>query len=138
MGARDRRFAGSGIFSFEAVSRGAQESVAIDSSRAHTAAIDKAARELNAPIRTLTADAINGIDRVRGEVFDVVYADPPYDYDRYDDLLLALDTRLTLAPDALVAIEHRRGTAPFAANLTRLQHSRRTGYGEVWISFFIP
>lgn len=130
-------FAGSGIFSFEAVSRGARESVAVDTSRAHTAAIEKNARTLEAPIRTITADALAGIKRLGGEVFDLIYADPPYDYGRYDELLTAIDGGVTFAPEAVVAIEHRRRTEPFTANLTRLQHTRRAEYGEVWISFFI-
>lgn len=130
-------FAGSGIFSFEAFSRGANECVAIDSSRTHTAAIERAARELGAAIRTVTADVLAGIKRLRGEVFDVIYADPPYAYDRYDDLLMAVDQELALAGNALVAIEHRRRTEPFTQSPTRLRFARRAEYGEVWISFFI-
>ena len=130
-------FAGSGIFSFEAVSRGAASAVAVDASRRHTASIDKAARELEAPIRALTGDALDGIKRLDNEVFDLVYADPPYAYAQYDELLAALDARLGLAPGAIVAIEHRRNTEPFTINLTRLRHARRAEYGEVWISFFI-
>ena len=130
-------FAGSGIFSFEAVSRGAKEAVAIDSSRTQTSAIERTARELDLPVRAITADAIAGIKRLRGEVFDVIYADPPYRYERYDDLLMSIDTDLTLAPDAVLAIEHRRRTEPFTATPTRLKSSRRAEYGEVWISFFI-
>ena len=130
-------FAGSGIFSFEAFSRGAKECVAVDASRAHTAAIDKNASALDARIRTVTADALAGIKRLGGDVFDVIYADPPYAYERYDELLMAIDSNLQLAPDALVAIEHRRRTEPFQSNPTRLRHTRRAEYGEVWISFFM-
>lgn len=129
-------FAGSGIFSFEAVSRGARESVAIDDSRAHTAAIDKTATSLAVPVRAVTADVIAGIKRLGDEVFDVIYADPPYAYERYDELLMSIDTTLTLASEAIVAIEHRRRTDPFTANPPRLQFLRRAEYGEVWISFF--
>lgn len=130
-------FAGSGIFSFEAVSRGAAEAVAIDASRANTAAIDRAARALEVPVRTITADVLAGIKRVGGEVFDLVYADPPYAWGLYDELLAAIDGGLGLAPGALVAIEHRRRTEPFTKTLTRLQSTRRAEYGEVWITFFI-
>jgi 16S rRNA (guanine(966)-N(2))-methyltransferase RsmD len=129
-------FAGSGIFSFEAVSRGARESVAIDDSRAHTAKIDKEALSLEVPIRTVTSDAVAGIKRLGGEVFDVIYADPPYAYQQYDELLMSIDTDLALAPEALLAIEHRRRTEPFTASPTQLRFLRRAEYGEVWISFF--
>jgi 16S rRNA (guanine966-N2)-methyltransferase len=130
-------FAGSGIFSFEAVSRGAAGAVAVDNSRRHTAAIDKTALALQVPIRTVTADVTAGIKRLGDQVFDLVYADPPYAYERYDELLMSLDTTLKLAPEAIVAIEHRRRSEPFTGNPTRLQFLRRAEYGEVWISFFI-
>ena len=130
-------FAGSGIFSFEAVSRGAKESVAVDASRRHAAAIEKLARELDVPVRAIGTDALAGIKRLRGEVFDVVYADPPYAYESHDQLLTAIDTELTLAPEAVVAIEHRRNTNPFETIPTRLRPLRRAEYSEVWISFFI-
>jgi 16S rRNA (guanine966-N2)-methyltransferase len=130
-------FAGSGIFSFEAASRGARECVAVDLSRKHTEAIERTARALEVPVRTVTADALAGIKRLGGEVFDVIYADPPYAYTQYDDLLMTIDHHVKLGDGALVAIEHRRRTEPFAATPSRLQFSRRAEYGEVWITFFI-
>jgi 16S rRNA (guanine966-N2)-methyltransferase len=130
-------FAGSGIFSFEAISRGAKESVAIDKSRVHTAAIERTAKELGAPVRAVTADVLAGIKRLGDQVFDVIYADPPYSYDHYDDLLMSIDSNVRLAEAAVVAIEHRRHSEPFTAELQRLRFSRRAEYGEVWISFFI-
>ena len=130
-------FAGSGIFAFEAVSRGARESVAVDLSRAHTRAIESMARELNVPVKAVAANAIAGIKRLGSAVFDLVYADPPYDYGHYDQLLTAIDTELPLASDALVAIEHRRNTNPFSTPPARLREWRRSEYSEVWITFFI-
>ncbi|MEO8378360.1 MAG: 16S rRNA (guanine(966)-N(2))-methyltransferase RsmD [Acidobacteriota bacterium] len=130
-------FAGSGIFSFEAVSRGAGRSVAVDQSPRQVAAIEKTARLLEVPVRAIAADALTGIKRLQSEVFDVIYADPPYSYEHYDPLLLAIDSELTLAPGALVAIEHRRNTNPLTVHPTHLRPHRRAEYGEVWITFFI-
>ena len=130
-------FAGSGIFSFEAVSRGARSSVAIDISRAHTHAIERTARELSVPVKAVQADALTGIKRLGSAVFDLVYADPPYDYGHYDPLLTTIDTALALEPEAVVAIEHRRNTNPFPTEPKRLRAWRTSEYGEVWITFFI-
>ena len=129
-------FAGTGIFSFEALSRGAESSVAIDLAGAQIAAIEQLATEWELSIRSIRADALTGIKRLRSTVFDLVFADPPYAYDSYDALLLAIDESITLADDAVIAIEHRRHAEPFTATTGRLRLSRRAEYGEVWISFF--
>jgi 16S rRNA G966 N2-methylase RsmD len=60
----------------------------------------------------------------------VVYADPPYDFDRYDELLATLD-----ALPAFIAIEHRRKTN-LAPETKHLRFLRRAEYGEVWISMY--
>lgn len=119
-------FAGSGIFSFEAVSRGAESSLAIDSSRKNCEAIETLAKEFEANITTMTADVIAGIARLGDRVFDLAYADPPYDYAQYDELRSAIDGHA-----AFYAIEHRRRHEPFT-----VPPARRVEYGEVWISLF--
>jgi 16S rRNA (guanine966-N2)-methyltransferase len=130
-------FSGSGVFAFEAISRGAKCAVAIDNSRKHTEAIDALARELEVDVKTMTADVFTGIKHLGAEVFDVIYADPPYLYERYDELLLTVDGAVPLAEGAVVAFEHKRGTNPFKSEPKRLQFDRRAEYGEVWITFFI-
>ena len=142
-------FAGSGIFSFEAVSRGAASAIAIDSSRKNIAAIEKLAKEWDVNVKAVVGDvllvgggqwAVGGKDNLGtghwapGTRHDVVYADPPYDFARYDDLLAVLDG-LSLAPDALVAVEHRRKTE-LASETKYLRLLRRAEYGEVWISMY--
>lgn len=129
-------FAGSGAFSFEAVSRGAASAVAIDNARANTVAIKKLAEALEVPVRAITTDALSGISRVEDEVFHVIYADPPYGYEGYDALLTAIETTLKLGPDTVIAVEHRRRSEPFTTERERLRFERRAEYGEVWISFF--
>jgi 16S rRNA (guanine966-N2)-methyltransferase len=125
-------FAGSGIFSFEALSRGAASAVAVDSSRRNLEGIAKTATALGVVVETTLADAVEA--RVSGP-FDLVFADPPYDFGRYDELLAALD-RLVYREDALVAVEHRRHTSPFTVSPRQLSFWRTAEYGEVWISFF--
>lgn len=126
-------FAGSGIFSLEALSRGAAAAVAVDQNRKQCAAIEETARTLGVAVTTLSGDVIEVLPRVGTKAFDLVFADPPYDYGRYDGLLTAL-ARAPLAEDALVAVEHRRRSEPF--HDTPLREIRRAEYGEVWITFF--
>jgi 16S rRNA (guanine966-N2)-methyltransferase len=127
-------FAGSGIFSFEAVSRGAAAATAVDHERRNVETIDRQAKEWNVPVKAVAGEVtevLTGLD----ETFDIVYADPPYDYDGYDELLQAID-RLSLSSNALVAIEHRRRSDPFTQYDGRLRAARRAEYGEVWITLF--
>lgn len=125
-------FAGSGIFSFEALSRGASSATAVDTSKQNLAGIAKHAEAFGVAVKTILGDAVLA---PAGE-FDLVYADPPYDFGRYDDLLVGLDG-MKLAPDGVVAVEHRRHTSPFTVEPKRLAFWRRAEYGEVWMTFFI-
>lgn len=124
-------FAGSGIFSFEALSRGAASATAVDSSKQNLAAIAKHAEAFGVAVKTMPGDAT----APPGGEFDLVYADPPYDFGRYDDLVLGLDG-MKLAPGGVVAVEHRRHTSPFTVEPKRLAFWRRAEYGEVWMTFF--
>ena len=121
-------FAGSGVFSLEAISRGAKGATAVDRD---VVPVTKIAKELSVPVTAVAGDVLKVIPKL-SKPFDVVYADPPYEYDDYDPLLEALDRANT----GVVAIEHRRRTEPFTITPKRLQFQRRAEYGEVWITFF--
>jgi 16S rRNA (guanine966-N2)-methyltransferase len=123
-------YAGSGIFSFEALSRGAKSATAVDR---NTTAISRQSSKLGVAVNAINGDVLAVLKRLR-ERFDLVYADPPYDYERYDELVTAI-AALPLEADAIVAVEHRRRTNPFngALNIWRTAE-----YGEVWITFFRP
>lgn len=127
-------FAGSGIFSFEAVSRGAASATAIEHDRRKTESIVKLANEWRVPVNAVPGEVLATLRQLR-DPFDVVYADPPYDFDGYEKLVDAIG-RLSLANDAVVAVEHRRRTNPFSGAGGRLPVQRRAEYGEVWITFF--
>ena len=115
-------FAGSGIFSFEAVSRGAASAVAVEENRKYAAAIEQRATEWKVPVTVLGRDVFKALPKLG--TFDLVYADPPYDFGRYDELVEAVS-----GVGALVAIEHRRGVNLPVGGDTR-------EYGEVSITFF--
>ena len=134
-------FAGSGVFSFEAISRGAASAVAIEQDRKAVETIAKLANEWDVSVTPIAADVFSGIPRLAAKVadgakFDVVYADPPYSFGRYDELLETIDRHVPLADRALVAIEHQRRSEPFTIECKRLKAARRAEYGEIWITLF--
>jgi 16S rRNA (guanine966-N2)-methyltransferase len=134
-------FAGSGVFSFEAISRGASSATAVEQDRRSVATITRLANEWNVPVTAIASDAFVEIPRLgKGffdhAAFDIVFADPPYSFARYDDLLAAIDRDVALSETAIVAIEHQRRSEPFTIKTTRLNATRRAEYGEVWITLF--
>ena len=130
-------FAGSGIVTLEALGRGALSALAVDGDlRAVKTLEANAARvgERVMEIRRLTLPA--GLARLTVEKvgpFDLVFADPPYNFDLYEELLQGLAGLLT--PDAEVAVEHssRREMPQEAGPLTRVDVRR---YGESAVSFY--
>ena len=131
-------FAGSGIFALEAISRGAASAISIESVPAAAEALSKIAQEWDVPLRVIASDVFAGLKRLEpGTSVDLVYAGPPYEFDRYQVLLERLDSLPGLAPGATVAIEHRRTDDPFThETLERLGYLRTAVYGEVAFSLF--
>lgn len=131
-------FAGSGIFSLEAGSRGAARIVTVDRSRRALLGIAALARDWNLPVETMLSDAIGAIHRMEGSrPFDLVYVDPPYDSTDYAEVLSELDRSLPLGDGATVAVEHRSGRLPFdPAAFSRLAFRKTTRYGNVSITYF--
>ncbi|HVT04838.1 MAG TPA: RsmD family RNA methyltransferase [Thermoanaerobaculia bacterium] len=130
-------FAGTGAFAFEAVSRGAAAVVAVDRSPKSTRLIEATAAQMQVSVETLTADALEALERNWPVPFDVVYADPPYDYVGYQELVDTIDTFLPLAPGATVGVEHRSIGMPFRTDsCQRLIFRRDSRYGNVAISIF--
>lgn len=126
-------FAGSGIFAFEAVSRGAASALAVEQDKKYAAAIERLAAEWQAPVTAMARDVFTALPHLDGP-FDLVYADPPYDFGRYDELVEAIGG-IRLSEDALVAIEHRVGTG-FSRSDGRLKPAATREYGEVSLTFF--
>ena len=129
-------YAGSGIFSFEALSRGAATALAVDRLRRSVEAIERHASTFGVDVETRTGAVVETLPRLRNREFDIVYADPPYDSGEYEPLIRRIDADMTLAPEAIVVVEHRSHDHPFSDSLSRLQLSRREAYGEVCMQFF--
>ncbi len=109
-------FAGSGAVGIEAISRGAARAVFIEN-RARTAAIladnidicriGEIAEILRAPWKAAAARLAD-----RGDAFDVVFADPPYDRPDPGGLLRDVAEAGILAAGGIAIIEHRTGSVP--------------------------
>ncbi len=83
------------------------------------------------------ADVLRYLSGSDHEQFDIIYVDPPYDYQDYGKLLESLDSSPAICPGATVAVEHRRKTTITAGlNLAQLVHRDGRSWGQVTVEFF--
>lgn len=90
-------FAGSGAFGIECVSRGAASAVMVDDSPEATAAVahnTAVLEEDSTRVTVVRADALTYA--ATAPPFDLVFADPPYDFTRWADLLGRLHPKIEL------------------------------------------
>jgi len=84
-------FAGSGALGLEALSRGAKKVIAVESDRTSCRVITRNTRSLGAKNYTsLQRDVLAYLDTPSSEQFDLIFADPPYEKDFSDSLLLSV------------------------------------------------
>ncbi|MGB8332730.1 MAG: RsmD family RNA methyltransferase [Polyangiales bacterium] len=108
-------FAGTGAFSFEALSRGASNAVLVDLDARAIGQVVQSARELGLSAQTRTL-RVNLLGEPTGAIrkipameqgFTLLFADAPYaEIDAVPPLLEALIASARLTPGALVVIEH--------------------------------
>lgn len=132
-------FAGSGANGIEALSRGAQFAVFADSDRRSLVTVERNLEttrlaESAEVHRLVLPKGLSALGR-SGESFDLVFADPPYDFVEYGALLNGLCHNALLSPGAMVIVEHSARVSVLSKNLL-LGCSRRAEYGDTALSFF--
>lgn len=98
-------FSGSGILSFEAISRGAARATLVDNNPDHIKAIRKFAEKLGEKdnITTFIAEATTW--RSFSDKFTLVFIDPPYKTEYFKTVLDNLHLNNSLAEEANIVIE---------------------------------
>ncbi len=132
-------FAGTGNLTLEALSRGAAEAILIDASREAGKTIHENLKALGflGRSRTWTAPVFRSIRLLsrRGETFDLIFLDPPYEKDWVGRVLTAIAQKGLLRETGVLVAEHsvREKVEETYGPLT-LQDQRR--YGSTLLSFF--
>ncbi len=113
-------FCGSGAVGFECVSRGADEVVFVD---LNTQLTVKNAEHLKTEdsCRIIRADSMKYIESTQ-ESFDFLFADPPYDFQHYDQLVLR-----SLLISKVTILEHPGSYVPCESIKANLILSRKAG-----------
>jgi len=127
-------FAGSGQMGLEALSRGAERAVFIDSSREAMEIVKKNARSTGFFERShfLVSDFRNYIRKAAGrEKFDLVFIDPPYELKCCSEAAALLARSGLIIPGALVVLESGEEQIDLAEDrLSRYELIKSAQYGK--------
>ncbi len=90
-------FAGTGLMSFEAISRGASSAVLVDSAKSSLDVILKNVEKLkiNDRVRLVKNDAMLFVEHSDLSTYDLIYLDPPYKYMAYGDILSMMMSKIS-------------------------------------------
>jgi len=134
-------FAGTGGLGFEALSRGAQKAVFVDHHLQTVKAIQKAADHFGLKDRSEVVckgalDAIRWLEK-RGDVFDLIFMDPPYREDWIVGTLNALmGTRLLGKNTRIIVERDKRELLTSVIVNWKLETERR--YGDSMVTILSP
>ena len=127
-------FSGSGQMALEALSRGAEKAVMIDSSRKACEIIKEnaAKTKLIKQCRIACADWKEYLRGVKGkEKFGLVFLDPPYTDGLLDEVLKALSVADVLTDDAIIVAESSKSGVPVPVDGWR---SKLYRYGKTYVT----
>lgn len=132
-------FAGTGANGIEALSRGARSAVFVDHSRISREVIEENLRKTKLADKGRTrADRLpDGLRKVAKDCqdFDIIFADPPYDFAPYSELLRMIAECKLLKGKGLVVVEHdkKKGMEEAVDSLCR---TKIASYGDSSLSFY--
>ena len=134
-------FAGTGNLGIEALSRGAKRAIFVEKETRAIRLIEKNLSHLGMGARCeiLPQDAIRaiGILKQRGESFDLILMDPPYEKGLIQKTLAKLNPQSIYHKDSILIIEHnRREPLPHTMEAWNLVRQRRIG--DTLLSFLTP
>lgn len=136
-------FAGSGQLGLEAISRGAESAVLVDSDRAAIDVITKNAAHTRLADRAkiCRAEAESFLRSYSGAPFHLIFLDPPYKTDLVEKSLSLIVARGLLATGGIVVCETATPETVFGKNETLASHLtvlRRSRYGVAHICLLTP
>ncbi len=132
-------FAGSGGLGIEALSRGAESAVFVDSS---AQSVEVVRRNLESTrlagkasvYRNEAKRALKALEKA-GRAFDLIFLDPPYAMKDCDALLLEIAKRGLAAESAIAVVEHHPD-ASYPDAFGGFERTRSAKYGDIAISIY--
>jgi 16S rRNA (guanine966-N2)-methyltransferase len=132
-------YAGCGNIGLEALSRGACGSVFVEKDLRLVEAIRENLRLLRfeGQGEVIAAGMEQGLRRLekRGERFDILFADPPYDEDFLPEILRCLEGAELLAEKGVIVLQHSVREDPKESLTQTLVMTDQRRYGDTLLSF---
>ncbi len=129
-------FAGSGAVGLEALGRGAAEVVGLEADSRVLESLRRSYERWSCGrAQARRASLPRDLERRAGARFDLVFADPPYDFEDFTGLLAACEA--VLAADAEIVVEHS-ARADLPESVGGLERVRSRPYGESVLSVYRP
>jgi 16S rRNA (guanine966-N2)-methyltransferase len=134
-------YAGTGNLGIESLSRGAKKVIFVEKGRHALGLIQRNLAQFGleekSEILPIDANRAIGILNQRGEYFDLIFIDPPYEKGLIEKTLTKLDSHQIYHRDSLLVIEHhRRELLPPLLNRWNLIRQRQMG--DTMMSFLTP
>jgi 16S rRNA (guanine(966)-N(2))-methyltransferase RsmD len=125
-------FSGTGGISYEFASRDCQHVDAVEMNAKHALFIQKTIKELN--LKQVRLHKLNAFVFLKTctRLYDIIFADPPYDMDGVDTLPNLVLEKGILKPGGVFILEHSKNIS-FAGHPNLKEHRN---YGSVNFSFF--
>ena len=102
-------FSGTGNIAYEFASRGSDKILAVDNNYNCINYIEEISNSLGFNIATIKSDCIKYLKNCKQE-FDFIFADPPYDYDSYQELKNLIFENKLVKKGGVLIIEHDKQT----------------------------
>ncbi|MBX9768510.1 MAG: 16S rRNA (guanine(966)-N(2))-methyltransferase RsmD [Bdellovibrionales bacterium] len=130
-------FSGTGNLSFESLSRGAREVVAVEQNPKSIEIILKNSQILEKPKELLLQkkDVFKFLQAYEGEAFDVVLADPPFTHAIAHDVMDTIAKSKVFKPETVIAIEAARRER-LDTSYSPLREIDRREFGDKLLAFF--
>jgi 16S rRNA (guanine(966)-N(2))-methyltransferase RsmD len=134
-------FAGTGNLGIEALSRGAEKTIFVEKGRQALRLIQRNLNQFGledqSEIIPKDVNRAIGILKQRGESFDVIFMDPPYEKGLIEKTLMKLNSHPIYCGDSLLVIEHNR-REPLPNHVEGWNLIRQQRIGDTLISFLTP
>ena len=122
-------FSGTGNITFEFASRGCENITAIDKNFHCNKFIMQTAADLEYNINVKKMDCLDFLEKTKSN-YDIIFADPPYNFEHYQQLKDNVFSKKLVRKDGCLIIEHDANTCFDAENLELRK------YGSVHFSIF--